>query len=414
RFGNAGQTDYASANDLLCKLISHLRSTRPDTRAIAIDWTGWEGIGMASRGSIPTLLKQAGMELLPPHEGVAVVRHELVSSGFRGEVVIAKGLGGMLAELDETGGVDVARLPAGKASPGPMTGKVLGMGIFAPLRVETPLDPTQQPFLFDHRIDETPVLPGVMGLEGMAEAAALLFADRRVAVLEDVRFLAPFKFHRSRERTVELSARPSIDGEGIAFADCAVIGSRLLHGQTEPEVTTHFTGRVLLRHGQGQAEPRERGIPTAEHEPLTADAIYRVYFHGPAYRVIGSAWRSGEEFVGRLAEGLPPNHLPADRPLLVAPRLIELAFQTAGLAEMTTAGRMGLPARIEKLELHCAVEEGDATFHAIASAREDGAYDVDVVDGAGKVCLTLRGYGTAALPGPVDTDLLEPLRVVSA
>jgi NAD(P)-dependent dehydrogenase (short-subunit alcohol dehydrogenase family) len=37
RFGNAGQTDYSAANDLLCKLTSHLRRTRPDTRAIAID-----------------------------------------------------------------------------------------------------------------------------------------------------------------------------------------------------------------------------------------------------------------------------------------------------------------------------------------------------------------------------------------
>jgi NAD(P)-dependent dehydrogenase (short-subunit alcohol dehydrogenase family) len=52
RFGNAGQTDYSAANDLLCKLTSHLRAVRPDLRAIAIDWTAWSGIGMATRGSI--------------------------------------------------------------------------------------------------------------------------------------------------------------------------------------------------------------------------------------------------------------------------------------------------------------------------------------------------------------------------
>src|SRR5581483_9520871 len=39
RFGNAGQTDYSSANDLLCKITSSFRTTRPNTRAIAIDWT---------------------------------------------------------------------------------------------------------------------------------------------------------------------------------------------------------------------------------------------------------------------------------------------------------------------------------------------------------------------------------------
>ena len=41
RFGNAGQTDYAAANDLLCKITSSLRRTRPDTRGIAVDWTAW-------------------------------------------------------------------------------------------------------------------------------------------------------------------------------------------------------------------------------------------------------------------------------------------------------------------------------------------------------------------------------------
>ncbi len=64
RFGNAGQTDYAAANDLLCKVASSLRRTRPDTRALALDWTAWGGIGMATRGSIPKIMAKAGIELL--------------------------------------------------------------------------------------------------------------------------------------------------------------------------------------------------------------------------------------------------------------------------------------------------------------------------------------------------------------
>ena len=54
RFGNAGQTDYSAANNLLCAMSSALRRARPETRTIAIDWTAWGGIGMATRGSIPT------------------------------------------------------------------------------------------------------------------------------------------------------------------------------------------------------------------------------------------------------------------------------------------------------------------------------------------------------------------------
>ena len=52
RFGNNGQTDYAATNGLLCTTVSNLRATRPGTRALALDWTAWGGIGMATRGSI--------------------------------------------------------------------------------------------------------------------------------------------------------------------------------------------------------------------------------------------------------------------------------------------------------------------------------------------------------------------------
>ena len=46
RFGNNGQSDYSSANDLLCKISSSMRTWRPETRGIAIDWTAWGQIGI--------------------------------------------------------------------------------------------------------------------------------------------------------------------------------------------------------------------------------------------------------------------------------------------------------------------------------------------------------------------------------
>ena len=68
RFGNGGQTDYSAANDLLCKSVSSMRSNRPGTRGVAIDWTAWADIGMASRGSIPKMMALAGIDMLPPDD----------------------------------------------------------------------------------------------------------------------------------------------------------------------------------------------------------------------------------------------------------------------------------------------------------------------------------------------------------
>jgi len=194
RFGNAGQTDYSSANDLLCKATSNLRRTRPDTRGIAIDWTAWAGIGMATRGSIPKMMELAGIDMLPPEVGIPVIRREL-TTGFRGEVAIGGRLGALMEEPDPSGQLD---LPAGDG----LTWTVTSAGVFRPFEAQTVLDPKQLPFLDHHRIDGTPVLPGVMGIEAFAEASRLLLPGWSVASVEDVEFLAPFKFYRDEPRSV--------------------------------------------------------------------------------------------------------------------------------------------------------------------------------------------------------------------
>ena len=177
RFGNGGQTDYSSANDLLCKITSSFRTTRPATRGIVIDWTAWGGIGMATRGSIPKMMELAGIDMLPPEAGIPLIRRELTAGGTRGEIVIAQRLGVLLNEWDATGGLDAAAAGAAKKSlpaSGPMVGKIASASISGGFTIETTLDPQVQPFLHDHQIDGTPVLPGVMGIEAFAEAAPCL------------------------------------------------------------------------------------------------------------------------------------------------------------------------------------------------------------------------------------------------
>ncbi len=97
RFGNQGQTDYSAANDLLCKTTSSFRRSRPETRGLALDWTAWGGIGMATRGSIPKIMEMAGVQMLPPEAGVAWIRRELTSGTTDGEVIVAGTLGMMAA-----------------------------------------------------------------------------------------------------------------------------------------------------------------------------------------------------------------------------------------------------------------------------------------------------------------------------
>ena len=412
RFGNSGQTDYSSANDLLCKCISNFRSSRPETQGIAIDWTAWSGIGMATRGSIPAIMKQAGIDMLPPEAGIPIVRRELLA-GTRGELVIGQRLGILVKEFDPQGGLETGggALEAAVKRSGIMVGKVDEMGLYSGLTVETTLDPAKQPFLFDHQINMTPVLPGVMGLEAMAETAKLLFPDRYVGAIENVSFLTPFKFYRSQPRDLRICADFSVEKDDI-IANCRLVGSRVLHGQSEPEMTTHFAGQVRLVLQQPQAAREEAISRRVKGAKVDASDIYKVYFHGPAYQVIESAWRAGEHIIASFAKNLPANHEPSDLPLIASPRFVELCFQTASLAGLAIQSQLGLPYSFSELKLLSMPEKDpDATFYSIVTPNPDGTYDAKLTSGKGEVYLVLRGYKTMNLPDPIPGDLLQPLQL---
>ena len=153
------------------------------------------------------MMELAGIDMLPPEAGIPLIRRELTAGGARGEVVVAQRLGVLLKEWDPR----AAWTPTAAARPlhGPMIGKVAGMGLTDGLTIETMLDPTVQPFLHDHRIDGTAVLPGVMGIEAFAEAAQWMIPGWHVEAVEDVKFLAPFKFYRDKPRTLTIEAIPS-------------------------------------------------------------------------------------------------------------------------------------------------------------------------------------------------------------
>ncbi len=413
RFGNPGQTDYSSANDLLCKITSSFRTTRPGTRGIAIDWTAWGGIGMASRGSIPKVMEAAGIDMLPPEAGVCVIRRELTAGGTRGEVVIGQRLGALLKEWDPTGGIDTGAeafaLQPEAVGQGPMIGKIASMGLYSGLTIETTLDPKTQPFLYDHQIDGTPVLPGVMGIEAFAEAARHLLPDWHIAAVENIDFRAPFKFYKQEPRTLTVEAIIHQENSDLV-ANCRLIGRRTLPNHPEPQTTVHFTGWVRLT----KTPAAVISGPTVKlsEQTISGADIYRLYFHGPAYQVLERASWDGHRMIGLMAKNLPDNHQPVNLPTQMSPRLVELCFQTAGLWEIATQGRMGLPLHVDQVSTHRDPPADKRLYAVVTPDPVHEAFDARVLDETGAEYVHLRGYRTVATPNIVSTDQRKALQAI--
>jgi len=114
---------------------------------------------------------------------------------------------------------------------------------------------------------------------------------------------------------------------------------------------------------------------------------------------------NGNRAVGWIAESLPPNMQPASMPELMAPRLVELCFQTAGVWQIQTQQRMALPLAIGSVTAVKQEHEADGRLFAIVEAVNGGTiFNAQVVDEAGQVFVTLSGYRTVLLPGQVSFE----------
>ena len=409
RFGNSGQTDYSAANDLLCKLSSSMRRWRPATRAIVIDWTAWGGIGMATRGSIPRIMELAGIDLLPPEVGIPTIRRELTAGGTRDELVVGLRLGILTQEFDATGGLDPAKVAAQLAAherPSVMVGRVQSASLHGGFVAETTLDPAQQPFLYDHKIEGTPVLPGVMGTEGFAELTSLLAPDFRVASIEHEYLDSPVKFHRNQPRTLTLTAllRPVGNGDLLARTELrSVFQPAVASGHTPPppQVTVHFRAEVRLTRAAAAQLHAEVPDRSATARVVERSAIYKVYFHGPAYQVLAKVLLADDLALGLLAADLPPDSTPVETAQQINPRLLELCFQTAGVWEIAQSEQMGLPSSLERVVVYrpFAAANGAQIYAVVTPVEGGAAFDARVVDEHGNVYLDLTGYRTAKLPG---------------
>jgi hypothetical protein len=229
--------------------------------------------------------------------------------------------------------------------------------------------------------------------------------DRLVTGLRDVEFLAPFKFHRMKPATLHLTAlgRPGPDDSLLVQVQ---LTSRL---QPKPDMPVqerlHFRGQVVLERTALEAKTIAFKAPSKI--TVGDEAIYKVYFHGPAYQVMEGARLEEARVVGVMKKKLPPNAKEAGVAELVGPRLVEFCFQTAGVYDIVKRKVFGLPAGLEALRIHKVKVRSGARLYAEAIPRPDGeGFDARVVDGEGNVYVELLRYRTVALPEPKEMSAL--------
>jgi hypothetical protein len=145
------------------------------------------------------------------------------------------------------------------------------------------------------------------------------------------------------------------------------------------------------------------------------DDIYRVYFHGPAYRVLEMVNRlSTGQVVGTMRTPLPADTTNPNSTSMVGPRMVELCFQTAGVWEIGQTGQMGLPSVVDRVTVFDPAPNGKLVVAELQphSSADALSFDARVRDGEGKVYLTVEGYRTSRIPGGLPDEAVGRFRGV--
>jgi 3-hydroxymyristoyl/3-hydroxydecanoyl-(acyl carrier protein) dehydratase len=430
RFGNGGQTDYAAANSILDAEMARL-TAKGDCRAVAIGWTGWRDVGMATRGSIEAVFEEAGIETLPVEVGVQIFVDEALRGGKRR--VIACGSLGLMDRFDSFREAplmlsgDMASLIA-DPSRFPFIDKVLSVDEEDSMMTQSTLSVADHPFLSDHAIDGVPYHPGVMALEMFAENALLLCPHTCLAGFEDVKFGLPVKVMKSSMIVRVLTSVERTEGDvtwvscklvsDLTNSDGVVFGERE-HHQATVRLVSKSEDLSKFLESEITALP-SIGIPPEGRLEHHASFIYLRYFHGPRFqshggvlRGIGDSNQPGVDGIALMRHQLPATDQFAleregeDVLLEALPMLIEAGFQNAGLVAMESEGFSSLPVGIDWSTMLRVPEKGEKLrLRSVRTHVEDAGvtvHDVLIIGDDDAPVVALKGLRLKAM-APVPED----------
>ena len=235
-------------------------------------------------------------------------------------------------------------------------------------------------------------MPGVMGIETFMETANALMGKAPQG-LEDVHFFLPIKLLRNRPQAVRIIG--TSDGtQATMEIESDFINSK---GVKMGNTRRHFTAKTLNAFTSTWDEVKNEIHLDVNAAPVvTKEEIYKKYFHGPSFQVLGGILRVNEKESLAVYHTTPKPQWPEAKTLLANPMLIEAAFQCCGFQDMSVANKMTLPDGIKEVAVFKR-EVPPQTLYLYGVNKgltADGKtlHDAYVFDEKGNVWVEIHGY----------------------
>ncbi|WP_425259604.1 SDR family NAD(P)-dependent oxidoreductase [Rubrivivax sp. RP6-9] len=357
RYGNSGQSDYATANELMNRICEHLRGRwGAHVNVNALCWGPWGatkfGAGMVT-AETEAKFAAKGVELVSAAVGRGLFRDELARAAG-GPVEVICGAGPWERHEAEVGVIRLQpEAPEAHAAPqAPCIGPLLGAAAVSarPMGdqvVALTLDPRHL-YLQEHAIDGTPVLPAAAALELLAEAATALWPGWKVVEVREFKLMKGVEL-KQPTRALQVVISPPPYGSSEGFEVNAALQTDLGQGRG----LTHYRGVVRLEQQLPVGERCRPGVH-AEKSLTPARAYGEWLFHGPRFQVIeeiaglssaGAATRVRATHPSQWLQGRAPDSAG----WVFDPALLDAAAQMAWLWARAFRDESALPARFGRV-----------------------------------------------------------------
>ncbi len=369
RIGNAGQSDYAAANEVLNK-IGHYESQRRAgaCRVLSINWGAWNG-GMVDE-SLKGHFEKQGVSLIPIGAGAEIFADLMLQP--------------------QTPPVEVVVTAE----------KKVDERLLAPIpacldRISVELAVKRFPFMESHKVKNEPVLPLVLVVEWFARALRQRYPHLTLLSLNDLKVL----------RGVSLGDEKTGRLLHVDFTNVHQNGTLTLQLELRgPDEVVHYRCQAELDSGPAlMTNPASFQRGSGASWPWTIEQAYDQLFHGPDFHVLRSLDSIGETSASATLNGVQLKEWEGG-PWTTDPAALDGGLQVALLWGIHRTGRQSLPSAIKSVKFHHA-DDHSAWVHCDVMTKAVGPYqhtfDIHLTSPAGEPIVDLIDVDMTLLMAPL-------------
>ncbi|WP_340676616.1 SDR family NAD(P)-dependent oxidoreductase [Paraglaciecola sp.] len=360
-FGNAGQTDYAIANEILNKFVHTYGGYKPELHVKSICWGPWDS-GMVN-DTLKKAYRDRNIAIIPTKVGIKHFVQEFASSAP--QVIIG-------SEKYHT-----AKLPKNDAET---------------VHYLRKLSVSEEPVLLDHMIGNDAVLPATFAMQWLMQSASYLVPNAVVTGLSNFTVLKGLTFGEQAKQNhyfVETTVA-SVDSK----AKCCEVSVKIASEQGVNK-RYHYEGNVKLSVSNFPNE-LESASPAKLSDNFSLNDICgrSVYptvdakgwlFHGRALHGIDSVQIISDDKITATVEMQAPTNwlssLFSTGPF--NPCIADALLQVPYLWNVTQTDKLGLPTAIADIELFAPLNFGsyyDVVANITVNTASKLVSDIQVID----------------------------------